>query len=250
MELLVEGVEDDLGHDLGRGILGLEADNPVPISFFELWVGLVVGVHAEGMVEGIQVVLDSLLHDLEITDHLVLVEIVSLKDELDFAGVTMRELALVRVLREHVAVFNVDGLADPEGHEGLGKGCGRGGTFAGSGAAGIPENLDVESVAVSIATILAEVDKTLVASAYRPSSDTLGHEKDFVWRDFPFDPIEQILDLFEIPGIGDDELQLEGVVVDPFTDRLGLEPALVVLLDPPLLDLSTVGRGVAEFRTQ
>jgi hypothetical protein len=35
----------------------------------------------------------------------------------DFTGVAVRELAFVRMLGEHVPVFDVDGFADSEGHE-------------------------------------------------------------------------------------------------------------------------------------
>jgi hypothetical protein len=115
-------IEEGLGEEFGGGVLGREADDAVAVAGFEVVVGWVVGIHAEGMVERVEEVADGFLDDFEVTDHLILVEFVGFEDEFDFTGVAVGELAFVWVLGEHVPVFDVDGFADAEGH---GWGIGR-----------------------------------------------------------------------------------------------------------------------------
>lgn len=113
-------VEKGLGHKLGSGILVLKPNDAVSVKRLEGLVCPVGGVHAQGVVEGVEPLADGLFHDLEVANHLVFVEVVGLDNELHLAGVTVRELALVWVLREHVSVLDVKGLADSIGHGGRG----------------------------------------------------------------------------------------------------------------------------------
>ena len=109
-------IEKGLGHQFGSRVLIFEADDAVSVSVLELPVGGICSVHTQSMVERVKPHSDSILNDLEVTDHLVFVEVVGLDRELHLPGVSVRELALIRMLREHVAVLDVDGLADAVGH--------------------------------------------------------------------------------------------------------------------------------------
>ncbi|MEX1118687.1 MAG: hypothetical protein WEB60_07820 [Terrimicrobiaceae bacterium] len=82
------------------------------------------------MVEGVEKVTDSILHNLEVADHAIGIEVVRLEDDLNLPAMPVREAAFVRVMREHVPVFNLDCLADAVGH---------------SGSFGVSEEVDVEA---------------------------------------------------------------------------------------------------------
>jgi len=109
-------IEDGLGHQFRGRVLVLEADDPVAIAGLEVCVGRVVGVHAKGMVEAVEPIFQSHLDDFEVANHLVFIEFRRLNHDFHLPGVPVRELALVRMLGKHVAVFDVDGLADAVGH--------------------------------------------------------------------------------------------------------------------------------------
>ncbi len=109
-------LEDGAGEEFGGGVLIFEADDAVAVAGFEVVVGRVGCIHAEGVVEGIEPVADGVFDDFEVADHFVLVEFIGFEDEFDFPGVAVRELAFIGMLGEHVAVFDVDGFADAERH--------------------------------------------------------------------------------------------------------------------------------------
>ncbi len=93
-------VVDGARHDFGGGVFVLKADDAVTVGFFEEVKLGVCGIHAEGVVVGFEEVTDHSADELEVEDHLSVVETVGFEDELDFAGVPVREAALVRVLGE------------------------------------------------------------------------------------------------------------------------------------------------------
>ncbi len=106
---------NDFGHEFRSRILKFKTDYPVSIEILECVIGFVIGVHAHGMIQGVEVILDCLLHDLEVTNHLVLVQVFRLEHEFNFPSMPVWKLTLVWMLRKHVAVFNIDGFADSEG---------------------------------------------------------------------------------------------------------------------------------------
>jgi hypothetical protein len=107
----------------------------------------------------------------------------------------------------------------------------------------------MESIAVSIATILTEVDQTLVASAYVLGGGPLRHKEDSKRINIRGDRSEQFLDFLKIAIICDNELELmRWVSLDPGTDYLWLSTAFLVFFDPAFLDLSRLGRRVAQLR--
>ena len=55
--------------------------------------------------------------DLEIANHFVGVEILSLDDKFDLARVTVGKPAFVRVLGQHVTILDFDGFADSIWHK-------------------------------------------------------------------------------------------------------------------------------------
>ena len=62
----------------------------------------------------------AVLREFEIKNHFAIVQGVGFEHELHLAGVPVGEAALVRVLGEQVAVFDLDGFADTECHLALG----------------------------------------------------------------------------------------------------------------------------------
>lgn len=109
-------VEEGLSHQFGGGVLVLETNHPVAVAGFELRVGRIIGVHAHGVIELIEPVAECGFDDFEVTDHLVFIEFRRFHDDFHLPGVSVRELALVRMLGQHVAVFDFDGFADAVGH--------------------------------------------------------------------------------------------------------------------------------------
>ena len=55
-------------------------------------------------------------NEFEVEHHFVIIEGVCLEDELYFTGVAVREAAFIRVLREKVAVFDLDRFANSVRH--------------------------------------------------------------------------------------------------------------------------------------
>jgi hypothetical protein len=68
------------------------------------------------MIQDFKIIADELLHDQKVAHHFVSIEIFSLKDELHFTRMTMRKFALAGMLRQHVAAFDIDGLANAIRH--------------------------------------------------------------------------------------------------------------------------------------
>jgi hypothetical protein len=58
------------------------------------------------MIKGLQPISENFPHNLEIADHLVCIQLIGLKHQLDLAAVPVREAALVRMLAEHVAILH------------------------------------------------------------------------------------------------------------------------------------------------
>jgi len=109
-------VEECLCQHLGRGFGILKGNDSIPVGFFEGFKHRVLGVHAEGMVEGVQIVADGIFHDFEVADHAMGIEFIGLDNDFYLATVPVWKTALVRVVREHVPVFDFDGFADAKGH--------------------------------------------------------------------------------------------------------------------------------------
>lgn len=108
----------------------------------------------------------------------------------------------------------------------------------------------MEPVAVAVAAAFADVHEGSGPSPDHVGGDALGHEEDLVGRNVPVDPAEEVLDLFEVTGRGDDELELEGVGIDPGPNHLGLEAEGVVLIDPAGGNLAGERDGVGQFRAE
>ena len=105
-QALLRFVEDGFGEDLGGGVFGFKGHDPLAKGGFELLEVGVLGVDADGVVEALDVIAHGVLEHLEIADHLVLVELIGLQDELDFARVAMGKFAEVRMLRQHVTALD------------------------------------------------------------------------------------------------------------------------------------------------
>ena len=110
-------IEEGFGHHLSRRVLIFEANDTIAVALFEVSIGWIVRIHAHRVIESLQPSTDRLLDNLEVADHLVFVELGGFEDKLHFPGVPVRKLALVRMLGEHVAVFDVDGFTDSVGHK-------------------------------------------------------------------------------------------------------------------------------------
>ncbi len=109
-------VENSFCHDFGSWVESFETDDALAVGFLEeieLWV---LGVHAEGVVVGLEEVVDHLFDEFEIKDHFVIVERVGFENEFDFTRVTVWEAALVWVLGKKVAVLDLDHFANSVGH--------------------------------------------------------------------------------------------------------------------------------------
>ena len=77
--------------------MGFEGDNAVAVTGFELLESRIVRVHAQGVIERVEIGLDDLPDGFEVADHFVVVQFVGLEHEFHLAGVAVREPALVRV---------------------------------------------------------------------------------------------------------------------------------------------------------
>ena len=95
-----------------------KGDNPLPIPCAQFRVGRVGGIDAYRMIQGFKIIADELLHDQKVAHHLVTVEMFSFEDELHFARMAMRKFAFAGMLREHVAAFDIDCLANAIWHFG------------------------------------------------------------------------------------------------------------------------------------
>ena len=62
------------------------------------------------MIQDVKIIANELLHDQKVANHFVPIELFSLKGELYFSRVTMWKSAFARMLRQHVATFDVDCL--------------------------------------------------------------------------------------------------------------------------------------------
>lgn len=111
-----DDVEDELGDDLGGRVLLLEGDDALTVGVLQGGVHRVVGVHAEGVVVGVDRLLGGGLDDFEVGDHVAGIQRVGFDDNLDAARVAVREAAGVGMLGELVAALNLEGLADAVGH--------------------------------------------------------------------------------------------------------------------------------------
>jgi len=110
-------IEEGFGHHLSRRVLIFEAYDTIAVTLFEVSIGWIIRVHAHRVIESLQPSTDRLLDNLEVADHLVFVELGCFEDKLHLPRMPVRELALVRMLGEHVAVFDVDGFTDSVGHK-------------------------------------------------------------------------------------------------------------------------------------
>ena len=111
-----ERLKDHSRHDLCGRVLIFERDNPVSIARTQFRVGRVGGIDAYRMIQNFKIIADEFLHDQKVAHHFVSIEMFSLKDELHFARMTMRKFALAGMLRQHVATFDIDGLANAIRH--------------------------------------------------------------------------------------------------------------------------------------
>ncbi len=113
-----ERLKDHSRHDFGRRVLIFERDNPVSIARTQFLVGRVGGIDAYRMIQDFKIIADEFLHDQKVAHHFVAIEMFCLKDELHFARMAMRKFALAGMLGQHVAAFDIDGLANAIWHFG------------------------------------------------------------------------------------------------------------------------------------
>ena len=103
-------------HDLSCRIFAIKANDAIAICFFEKFKFWVLGVHAKGVIISFQKISDHAGDEFEIKNHLAIIQGVSLKDEFNFASVPVGKSALIRVLGEEVAVFDLDHFANAIWH--------------------------------------------------------------------------------------------------------------------------------------
>ena len=170
-------IEDRSGQQLGGRVLLVEADDPLAVARLEIRVSWIGGVHAEGVIKAVEPVADRLFDDLEIANHLVVVEVVGFQHELDLAGVAVGKPALIRVLSQHVAVLDLDGFADAVGHK---EGVVAGKWRERSGAADVAEQFDVQAVAIAETVGLASCHNQLAARRQLSDRAAFRHQQDLL----------------------------------------------------------------------
>ena len=85
------------GHHLGGRFGGLKADHPLTVGLLEDLIHLVLRVHAQRMIEGVEVFPHRLLYDLEIADHARCIQLFRFEHKFNFASVTVGEFTFVRM---------------------------------------------------------------------------------------------------------------------------------------------------------
>lgn len=125
-----------------------------------------------------------------------------------------------------------------------------------SGASRITKNFDVEPIAISITTILAKVDQTLIAATNGIGGSALRHKQNFVtwyfqgWFDF-LQSRDEVLDFIEVALILNHKLKLKRwALIDPGPNHIRLESESLMLVDPTGIDLPGFGCRIAELWTQ
>jgi hypothetical protein len=73
-------------------------------------------VHAHRVIQPIEENRYQLLNDLEVANHLVFIELIGFKYELNSSRMAMRKGALIRVLAEHVTALDLEGLTNSKWH--------------------------------------------------------------------------------------------------------------------------------------
>lgn len=121
-------VEKLPGHDFRGWLDGIKADDVFAISFLEGFIHFVLGVHAERVVEGVDVFSDGFFQDLEVAYHACRIQFFCFEHKFHFACVTVGKFAFVRMHGEHVTIFYFQCFADSEGHGDLV--CGSDGSWA------------------------------------------------------------------------------------------------------------------------
>ncbi len=107
---------DSTRHYLRCWVFAFKTDDAVAVSFFkELKFGI-IGIHAECVIIGFKEIANHATNEFEIKNHLSLVECIRLKNKLHLARVSVRKTALIGVLGEEVAVFDLDHFANSVGH--------------------------------------------------------------------------------------------------------------------------------------
>lgn len=147
LQALDGGVVDQSGHRFGGRVLSLERNDSVAVALPKFIEGGILGVHAHRVIERIEKLSERLFDDLEVANHVVGIEAIGFEHDLDSAGMAMRKLTFVRVLGQHVAAFDVDGFTDAVGHGSMVL-----------GAAGIAEQVDLQTRTESVAAFFAKVD--------------------------------------------------------------------------------------------
>ena len=109
-------VEDCFSHYFSRWVEPFESDDTIAVGIFEKVILRVLGIHAEGVVVGLEEFVDHAFDQLKIEHHFVVVEAVSFEDEFYFTRVTVWEAALVWVLGEKVAVLDLDHFTNSVRH--------------------------------------------------------------------------------------------------------------------------------------
>lgn len=119
--VLAEGFGGDIVEsfcqDFGGGVLIREGDDSFAVGLPEGGEEGIRGVHAKGVVVGIDERGDGFLDDFEVADHRVGVEVIGFEEEVDFAAMAVGEAAVIRVIRKLVTVFDFDRFANPVRHE-------------------------------------------------------------------------------------------------------------------------------------
>lgn len=92
-------------HGLTRGVLVVEGDDAVAIYLMEKGIMGIRRIHAQGMVKTAEEPIHHFLDGLEIHHHIVGIQGISGKDQLNAAGMPMGKLAVARVFGEQVAAL-------------------------------------------------------------------------------------------------------------------------------------------------
>jgi hypothetical protein len=117
--------------------------------------------------------------------------------------------------------------------------------IVGSSPASVAEEFDMESRAETEAFSFTNLDKPWGAGGQCLCVDTLGHEKDPVegnrWK-----AGEEDFNFCQVLFVGNDELELEFIILDPFGNHIGLKAGDLVFFCPNWIALGR-GSGVGEL---
>src|SRR5262249_10834964 len=106
----------------------------------------------------------------------------------------------------------------------------------------------LEPVAITVPAAFAHIDQSASAIANRTRIGSFRHQHHFKAWNRAFDQSQKHFDLAKIRFRGHDELQLEIIPIDPFSDHLWLQSSFLVTLLPFVAVF--IWRRVSELRAE